>query len=95
MPPVTIQPQHQIEPNSKTGLPEISWAGFESIFQADGKTVEAAMNKFVSFVCDEDSPTMVEYGLLIIVIALVVVAGATVLGSAVMQMFEAVPAHSN
>ena len=57
--------------------------------------MEAPKNRFLSFISGEDGPTFLEYGLLIIVIALVVVIGATVFGSAVMQMFEAVPTYSN
>ncbi len=49
------------------------------------------MSKFVNglkrFVREEEAPTMVEYGLLVVVIALVVVVGATTLGGAINTMF--------
>jgi pilus assembly protein Flp/PilA len=49
------------------------------------------MSKFVNglkrFVKEEQAPTMVEYGLLVVLIALVVVAGATLLGTAVNGTF--------
>jgi Flp pilus assembly pilin Flp len=40
------------------------------------------------FIRDEQAPTFLEYGLLIIVIALVVVTAAAYLGSSVTQMFQ-------
>jgi pilus assembly protein Flp/PilA len=40
------------------------------------------------FVQEEDAPTMVEYGLLVAVIALVVVVGATVFGNALSALFS-------
>lgn len=44
--------------------------------------------KSIEFICDEESPTFVEYGLLVIVIALVVVAAATFFGTGVAQFFQ-------
>ena len=50
------------------------------------------MSKFVklvkSFVKEEDAPTMVEYGLLVAVIALIVVAGAAVFGTKLSTLFN-------
>ncbi len=39
------------------------------------------------FMNEEEAPTMVEYGLLVVLIALVVAAGATLLGTAVNGTF--------
>jgi len=51
------------------------------------------MSKFVAsakkFIKSEDAPTMVEYGLLIALIALVVAAAAAVLGQNVSTLFNA------
>ena len=50
------------------------------------------MSKFVklvkSFVKEEDAPTMVEYGLLVAVIALIVVAGAAFFGTKLSTLFN-------
>ena len=50
------------------------------------------MSKFISgvrrFVREEEAPTMVEYGLLVVVIALVVVVGARALGLAITGWFN-------
>jgi Flp pilus assembly pilin Flp len=46
------------------------------------------VHKLKNFLSQEDAPTFMEYGLLIIVIALVVVAGATIFGTAVNQLFQ-------
>lgn len=43
----------------------------------------------------EDGATMVEYGLMVALIALAVVATVTILGGAVNGMFEAVPSPLN
>jgi pilus assembly protein Flp/PilA len=52
------------------------------------------MSKFVAsarkFIKSEDAPTMVEYGLLIALIAIVVAAAAKVLGSNVSSLFNTV-----
>jgi len=52
------------------------------------------MTKFVvsakKFITNEDAPTMVEYGLLVALIAIVVAAAATVLGTNVSKLFAAV-----
>jgi pilus assembly protein Flp/PilA len=51
------------------------------------------MTKFIAsakkFVASEDAPTMVEYGLLVALIALVVAAAAVVLGQNVSSLFAA------
>ena len=47
--------------------------------------VYAGLKKFVS---EEDAPTMAEYGLLLVFIALVVAAGALVLGQGISQLFK-------
>lgn len=39
------------------------------------------------FVQEEDAPTMVEYGLLVALIALVVIAGARILGANISTLF--------
>lgn len=44
-----------------------------------------AVKKFVK---EEDAPTMVEYGLLVAVIALAVVAGAAVFGTGLSNLFN-------
>ena len=50
------------------------------------------MSKFVShakrFFNEEDAPTMVEYGLLVALIALVVAAGAALLGGGISTLFS-------
>ena len=50
------------------------------------------MQKFASavkkFATEEDAPTMVEYGLLVALIALVVAAAATILGTGVSTLFS-------
>jgi pilus assembly protein Flp/PilA len=55
------------------------------------------MSKLVNginrFVREEDAPTMVEYGLLVVVIALVVVAGATILGTKINTLFGTTAAN--
>ena len=45
------------------------------------------VNGLRRFLKEEEAPTMVEYGLLVVLIALVVVAGATLLGTAVNGTF--------
>ena len=49
------------------------------------------MKKFLNgcsrFIREEDAPTMAEYGLLLVFIALVVVAGAAILGGALSDLF--------
>ena len=45
------------------------------------------VNGLKRFMTEEEAPTMVEYGLLVVLIALVVVAGATLLGTAVNGTF--------
>ena len=54
--------------------------------------MEIEMQKFASavkkFVTEEDAPTMVEYGLLVALIALVVAAAATILGTGVSTLFS-------
>jgi pilus assembly protein Flp/PilA len=51
------------------------------------------MTKFVAyankFIESEDAPTMVEYGLLVGLIAMVIAAAATVLGSNISSLFNA------
>ena len=42
---------------------------------------------FNRFVREEDAPTMVEYGLLVVLIAVVVIVGATALGGAINTLF--------
>lgn len=44
-------------------------------------------NGLKRFVKEEEAPTMVEYGLLVALIALAVVAGATLLGTNINTMF--------
>ena len=50
------------------------------------------MQKFASavkkFVTEEDAPTMVEYGLLVALIALIVAVAAAVLGTGISTMFS-------
>jgi Flp pilus assembly pilin Flp len=58
-------------------------------------STEPLKNRIASFIRSEESPTFFEYGLLVIVIALVVVVGATVFGSAIEQMFQGAAAYSN
>jgi pilus assembly protein Flp/PilA len=52
------------------------------------------MNKFAAsakkFIKSEDAPTMVEYGLLLVLIAIVVAAAATILGTNTAALFNAV-----
>ena len=43
--------------------------------------------QLIRFLKEEDAPTMVEYGLLVTLIAIVVIAGATALGGGVNQAF--------
>ncbi len=49
------------------------------------------MNRFFEsikrFVLDEEAPTMMEYGLLVILIAFVAIIGVTALGTAVNSLF--------
>ena len=45
------------------------------------------VNAVKRFVKEEDAPTMVEYGLLVALIALVVAVAATVLGQGISQLF--------
>ena len=49
------------------------------------------MSHFTRFIADEDAPTFFEYGLLIVVIALLVLTAATLLGISVSDMFDSVP----
>lgn len=42
------------------------------------------------FVREEDAPTAVEYGLMVALIAVVVIAGATALGASTLGVFNAV-----
>ncbi len=46
------------------------------------------VNGFKKFIREEDAPTMVEYGLLVVVIALVVLASAIVLGQNIAGWFD-------
>ena len=46
------------------------------------------LSKTWNFVKDEEAPTMVEYGLLVAVIALVVVIGATLFGTKLSTYFS-------
>lgn len=50
------------------------------------------MSKFLSsvkkFVKEEDAPTMVEYGLLVALIALIVAVAAALLGSGISNLFK-------
>jgi pilus assembly protein Flp/PilA len=52
------------------------------------------MTKFIGgvkrFIQSEDAPTMVEYGLVVALIALIVAAGASILGANVKSVFTAV-----
>jgi pilus assembly protein Flp/PilA len=54
----------------------------------------SSMTKFIAsakkFIKSEDAPTMVEYGLLVALIAIVVAAAAKVLGTNVSSLFAAV-----
>lgn len=56
------------------------------------------MSKFAKgfhrFIQEEDAPTMVEYGLLVVVIALVVAAAAATLGTNIKGWFSAAGAYS-
>jgi len=58
--------------------------------------LEIEMQKFRSavkkFVTEEDAPTMVEYGLLVALIAVVVAVAATVLGTGIAALFTDVNA---
>lgn len=47
------------------------------------------VNGLKRFVREEEAPTMVEYGLLVVVIAIVVVVGAGILGGAINGLFDA------
>ncbi len=57
---------------------------------------ELAMRKILvrmkRFVREEDAPTAVEYGLMVALIAVVVIAGATALGTSTLGVFNAVAA---
>ena len=44
--------------------------------------------QFIRFIKEEDAPTMVEYGLLVALIAIIVIGGATALGGAVNGTFN-------
>lgn len=46
------------------------------------------INGFKRFVSEEDAPTMVEYGLLVVFIALVVALGATIFGTELSGLFS-------
>ena len=47
------------------------------------------LTRFVKhFLLDEDAPTMMEYGLLVILIAFVAIVGVTLLGQAVGTLFQ-------
>ena len=46
------------------------------------------MKRMKGFLREEDAPTMVEYGLLVAVIALVVVIGATLFGTKLSTLFS-------
>lgn len=48
------------------------------------KKLALSLKKFLK---DEDAPTMVEYGLLVAVIALIVVAGAAIFGTKLSTLF--------
>ena len=41
-----------------------------------------------TFLMDEDAPTMVEYGLLVILIAFVAIVGVTALGTSIGSLFQ-------
>ncbi len=45
-------------------------------------------NQFIRFIKEEDAPTMVEYGLLVALIAIVVIGGATALGLGINGVFN-------
>jgi pilus assembly protein Flp/PilA len=47
------------------------------------------INKLMNFFYDEEGASMVEYGLLVALIALVVAVGASTLGNAVNVLFDA------
>ena len=49
--------------------------------------MKAAMKWLKTFFSEEEAPTMVEYGLLMIVIALTVVVGASIFGTALSEIF--------
>ena len=53
------------------------------------------INGFKRFVKEEDAPTMVEYGLLVVVIALVVVVGAALLGTGLSTLFSSIAVTVN
>lgn len=50
--------------------------------------MKSMMNVVNRFVKEEDAPTMVEYGLLVALIALVVIVGAAALGTAIQNLFS-------
>jgi pilus assembly protein Flp/PilA len=55
-------------------------------------TRKASMTKFIvsakKFIANEDAPTMVEYGLLVALIALVVAVAASTLGKGISTLFN-------
>ena len=53
------------------------------------KTLVKVVKRFVR---EEDAPTAVEYGLMVALIAVVVIAGATALGTSTLGVFNAVAA---
>jgi Flp pilus assembly pilin Flp len=57
--------------------------------------MKTILTRIQSFILDEDAPTMVEYGLLVIVIALAVAAAASSFGAAVSQFFQTAAGYSN
>ena len=50
--------------------------------------VKRLMQLVKQFVRDEEAPTLMEYGLLVILIAFVAIIGVTALGSAVNSLFQ-------
>jgi pilus assembly protein Flp/PilA len=46
------------------------------------------LRKFVAFINDEEGASAIEYGLLVGLIALAIVAGATALGGSISGMFD-------
>jgi pilus assembly protein Flp/PilA len=66
---------------------------FRIVFRSTSKGA-GSMTKFVAsakkFIRSEDSPTMVEYGLLVALIAIVVAVAAKTLGTSVSTLFNAV-----
>lgn len=49
------------------------------------------LRRFLAFLKQEDSPTFLEYSLLIVVIAIVAMVGAGVFGQAVLNLFNLPP----